>query len=164
MGFAPDYTPRYRFKYIVAGVPHTIQFRGARGTTVASAVGDFTNVAYDCFNVFNLSLATDFQWVAADGCEQNDDLFFPIALPDPVTGHADPTAWSGNKRIRGATFSGRARGSRARITIYGLNLNSDNEGTTGGDGLMTLAEAPDIATLVASLNAFACAGSGEPAV
>jgi hypothetical protein len=115
------------------------------------------------FNIFNAvaaSLADDFVCTEHVIALTDSDIFLPAELPNAVTGTVDFSAWSPVKRIRGLTFSGNSGGARARITMFGINLNEDGDTTSGADGLLLPAESAAVTTIVNELNSHAKGGNG----
>lgn len=164
--FAANFTGRYKAKYKVAGVEHVIQVRSPRGASLSSIASEGRTCLFEIFSAVVSILADDFVWISAEVADQNSNTFLPTTPPSAVTGTVDFVAglWSARKRVSALTFSGRAEGSKGRISMYGLDIDGDLSTDIGADGLVTPAELSDINTIVASLNGRACAGSGDHAI
>lgn len=166
--YAPNFTPRARVKYNVAGVDHTVQLRGARGTSFGAMQGKI-EFLYDIFNVWADTLASDFSWVSADIALTDDDVFNPASPPgNTPSGGLSPASFSPIRKITSTAFTGRAAGSRAAIYLYGVFWPQDIGTGVNDDafnGVVTNGEDPRIgSTITLLVAAGASAGSGLPAV
>lgn len=161
--YAPNYTPRYRVIYVAAGVQHTMTIRGPRGTNF----GGMTSLGSVIHNVFNpcaALLADDFHYVSADIALTDSDVFAPTTVPSSTTGLVAVSDYSPMHKATGTTFSGRAPGSKARLTAYGLFWNLLTVGDDSANGIVTAAEEAAIGNVVTNINGNFCAGSGALAL
>lgn len=163
--YAPNFTPRYRAHYVAAGVIHTAQVRAARDAASLGAIAQAKACLLGVFGAFTSLLADDFAWISAEFCQQDDNLFDPVDVPDDVTGAvADwATDWSPVKRVSFIEFSGRGRGTRTSIKVYGLNIDNDTAVSLGATGIISAAVLPGIDDATAVLSEFAHTGAGTPA-
>lgn len=158
--FAPNFTPRYKVGYHVGGIDHSIQVRGPRGATAADMESK-GHLLHDAFNALAGALYSDFAWITAEYALTDSDLFIPITTPAAVTGVISPTGVSAVTRIKGLTFTGRAPGSRARLTLFGIDVNDAVSTDIGANGVITVAESAGVGTIatLASSNFYANSGS-----
>lgn len=145
--YAPNYTPRYRARYVAAGIEHTIQVRGPRGSTGAEMTGLRLPLT-GLFLTFADKLADDFTWIAADYALTDSDDFVATTIPEPVTGLVDAATFSLKQRCTSTNFNGRAVGSRASLYMYGI-LWATGLGEAEDNGRVTGAEDGDITTAAA---------------
>lgn len=159
--YAPPFTPRWRGKYVAGGIQHTIQFRGARGASFA-AMTSFGERARELFSNMSLYLFSDFAWVSAEVALTDEEEFAPTTTPTSgVPGTIDPLTVSPVSRIKGLTFTGRAKGSRGKFTMFGCYFQQDDSGTFGGNGVITPDEVVGITNNVTLANTYFYANSGE---
>jgi hypothetical protein len=160
--YAPTFTPRYRLKYKAAGIEHTIQARGPRGTTLAGmqTIGHLFSTV---FNNLSPQLADDFAYIQADVALTDDEVFNPATLPDPVTGAVAVADFSLLQRVTASTFSGRAPGSKARFSLYGVQWVFAETTEDANDFVVTGVESAGVLGVVTAVNNIFCAGSGVPA-
>jgi len=167
--YAPNWTSRYRAKYNVCGIDHTIQLRKQVGATPA-ATALLAGTAQSIFNAAAAQLCDDFTWISAEQADEGSDIFYPSTLPTPVTGTLAITAYTPFQKVTHTRMQGRAFGSRASIEMYGIlwfyahKGLSPAEATVGYDGKVTSAEAAFIGTIKSLLDTQAFANSGGPTV
>lgn len=162
--YAPNFTPRYKVHYLAGGIVHSLQVRHARGSTFSDTEALRVRVA-ECFADMNDVLYDDFAWISAEVALTDDDVFSPAAVPASTpAGAVDGTTFSAVQRIKGLTFSGRAAGSRARFTMFGLAFGDVASGAEGGDGVLTPDESAGIGTIAARASIYFHANSGSAAV
>jgi len=158
--WAPTFTSRWRGTYKVGGIQHTLQLRGPRGATFATMDG-YKDRARELFTAVNTFLFDDFEWISAEVCLTDTEEFLPATLPGaPAGGLIDGSVLAPRARIRGATFSGKAPGSRARFTLFGISLADYAAGSAGGDGVLTPAELPGLSTIISTAGTYFYANSG----
>jgi hypothetical protein len=165
--YSPDYTGRYRAKYVSAGVVHVAQLRKFRGATV-SQITDLAGTMQSVFATWAADLPTDFAWISAEYCEQDSNLFIPTSTPAAVTGVRAPSGYTPLQKITSTTFAGRAPGSKARLSIFGVfweetNIEADDN-TKAYNGIIESAEDARIATTKGLLDSQWSANSGVNAV
>jgi len=158
--YAPPFTSRWRGVYRAGGIQHTIQFRGARGATFSTMDG-YKDRAREIFDSLIAFLYEDFAWISAEVCLTDVETFTPSTIPGGTSGTIDITERSPRERIRGLTFSGKAPGSRARFTMFGLHFPDSGAGTTGGDGLILPSEVVALAAVIVTANTYFHANSGD---
>lgn len=162
--YAANFTPRYRVKYLAGGIIHTMQVRHARGSTFSDTEALREQVRL-CFNDMAGVLYSDFAWISADVALTDDDVFAPAAVPASTpTGSIDETLFSPVERIKGLTFSGRAAGSRAKFTMFGLVFSDVDAGDGAGDGKLTSAEVAAVGTIATRAAIYFRANSGSSAL
>lgn len=162
--YAPNFTPRYKLRYRAGGIEHTIQVRSERGATFA-ATENLKDTIRACYQAVVARAYNDFVFLSAEIALTDSDVFSPAAIPLGLVGHvADPALFSAVARIRGLTFSGRAPGSRARFTMFGLAFSTDGPTALGGDGTILPAEEAGITTIANTATAAFRSGSGAGAI
>jgi hypothetical protein len=158
--FASNFTPRWRGKYHAAGLDHTLQLRGARGTSFGTMDG-YRDRAREIFDAIFALTADDFEWIESAIALTDSDFFTPGTTP--VIGTAptfDAALFSKTQKATGTTFSGSAAGSRGRFTLFGIFWAMDTIGSDEEDAVVTAAEVPAIGSIVGTANTFFHAGSG----
>lgn len=162
--YAPNFTPRLKVHYTAGGINHTIQIRAARGTNFADMQAHVNNVRALFVPLISV-IYDDFLFTAAEIALTDDDVFNPATAPtSPGTTLIDPATKSAMARIRGLTFTGKAPGSRARFTLYGIFLPTDTAGDVSGDGKITGVESSPVTTIATLATSAFHAGSGAAAV
>lgn len=162
--YAPTFTPRLRVTYKAGNIQHTIQVRGARGATL-STMGGLVDPVANCFVALAANLFADFAWIDASVALTDEESFAPVPVSGIVPVGALPIGTtSAVNRIRGLTVTGRALGSRARMTLFGLNYNQGASTDLGADGTITAAEVPGLSTLAGIANTYFHANSGAAAL
>lgn len=160
--YAPNYTPRIRLKYQAAGIEHTIQMRGARGTTAGGLDAQKGSIRA-CFNLGAANLADDFAWISAEYALTDSDDWFPTTLPAAVTGAAPIASFSLQHRATHTSFNGRVVGSRAAIYFYGFYWEQGVD-TSADNGRVTPAEEAFVGDIATELSGQAHAGNGLQAI
>jgi hypothetical protein len=160
--YAPNFTPRYRARYLAAGIEHTIQIRGARGESAVD-ISSRRSDLHDIFAAAATTLADDFQWLSADYALTDSDVFIPAVMPTAVTGLYDVADFNIQQRCVSTGFVGRAAGSRSAIYLYGIWW-AVATGAAAENGRVTPAEWAPVTTIKASLDTAGHAGSGALAV
>ena len=163
--YAPNFTPRYKAKYHVAGLDHTIQLRTTRGAS-SSVTNALRESLYDMFNVWSAQLAEDFAWISAEYALTDSDIFFPGDMPDAVLGGQALAEFSVQDKITSTGFVGKAAGSKAKVFLYGISWNPDNLVSppvpdTSNDFRVQGTDNANVLACQTSLNLRARANSGE---
>jgi len=141
-----------------------VQVRSARGASfaVTEGLGVFVR---DIYNLFPAATYSDFAWISAEVALTDSDVFSPAAIPLNLVGNVlNPTTFSAVARIKGLTFSGKAPGSRAKFTLFGIGLVTEAAGTIGGDGVITGVELAAITTAAGIATTHFRANSGDAAI
>jgi hypothetical protein len=159
--YAPNFTPRWRGKYVAAGVEHTIQLRTARGASFAALDTAGPHVS-DVFSAFASLLADDFAWISAEIALTDSDVFSPGTIAPGVTGTVDATTFSPIQKITATSFTGRSPGSRGRVSLYGVQWFVDVSGVDASNGVVTTAEFGGVGTAAGLLSSFFAANNGLP--
>jgi hypothetical protein len=162
--YAADYTPRFHLKYRAAGFDHTLQLRGARGDGAGLLIANQQAAAVDILNAGATAgnMANDYAWLSAEYALTDSNVFIPTPLVGViVAGTVNWGAQASKRRARGLTWSGRAPGSHARFTVFGLYFEDDVAGDPGEDAIITEGEAAFIGTVAGAGDTFAHAGSGS---
>jgi hypothetical protein len=115
------------------------------------------------YGFFDAQLADDFAWISADVALTDSDVFVPATVPAAVTGLSPIADFTPIRKITSATFSGRAEGSKARFSLYGLIWVLDDDAALGKDFIVTGAEYSAVADAVAEASGQFFAGSGQAA-
>lgn len=141
MDFAPNVTPRYRVRYVSAGIAHSWTFRAARG----SNPGDVQNSVNTLLEALEAALLDvlpgDFHATAADYAVEDSDVFsIPLIPPTFNGGENAVSAYSPFQRITEATFKGRGNGSKGSFGIFGVFVNQSTAAGYGGNGRIDLGE------------------------
>jgi hypothetical protein len=165
--YAPTFTGRFRATYQAAGIVHTAQLRKVRGASDAS-IQNLRGTLGSIFAVWADHLPTDFEWLTAEWARQDEEFFTPNDLPDPVTGAKTPALYTPIQKITATTFSGRAPGSKARVSMFGIfwmfSDTSDDENTFAYDGKVTAGEDARVQDTIDLLNTQTAANSGDGAI
>lgn len=166
MGFAPTFTPRYKVTYKAAGIQHVSYMRTARDTAIAAVITEGQTLYHDIFSSLATRLANDFVFLSAEVADQDTDIFDPAPVPTGVIGVVDIVTgqWSPSKRCSFISFRGRGHGARARISLFGFDINTDTSTQLGADGVVTEAEFAGISGALTSLNDHARSANGSPAI
>lgn len=125
--FAPDYTERYRIRYLCSTRIHKITFRLDQSLT-PGGLSDLITAVGVMFDDALPSLAGDFAFLDASYAARNSSIFLPVAAP-VITGTPNPlnTASKGNSP-RFFSFGGlSAAGNGTRVFIYGVAASTDDE-------------------------------------
>jgi hypothetical protein len=160
--YAPTFTPRYRARYVAAGIIHTIQIRGPRGELAPALMARGSSLG-TCFSTAATVLAEDFAWISADIALTDSDVWYPADLPSAAVGTIALTSFAPRHKITPTTFSGRAAGSRARISMYGLFWVDDPHGAEGNNFIITPDENAIISAIATEASGHFRANSGMPA-
>jgi len=125
--FAPNVTPRFKLHYHVATRDHVMQFRGVRGISTGQMGDNGRAAAAALFTAMAPVLADDLAFLSAEIALTDSDVFFPTAVPSPVTGEVAVATYSKQDTISHLTFNGRgqALGSKTNVKLYGCNFNPD---------------------------------------
>lgn len=117
--YAPGYTPRWKGRYLAAGIEHTIQVRTQRGQSafITQGLGAFVR---EVFALWTDTLADDFTWLSAEYAVTDSDDFVPMSPPAAIVGGADLSTFSLRQRCTSTNLNGRAVGSRAALYLYGI--------------------------------------------
>lgn len=161
--YAPNFTPRYRAKYVAAGVEHTIQIRGPRGETGPAIQARGSSLG-TCYSTAATVLASDFAWISAEYALTDSEIWIPCDLPPGATGTISPTSFTPRDKITPTIFSGRAPGSRARFGMYGLFWNEDSHGGEANNFIITPGENAIISAIATEATGHFRANSGAVAV
>lgn len=121
--YAPNWTPRAKFKYSTLGEEHTITWRLARGADI----GDGSGIAgkFAAFlNAMAPVIAEDFTILAVSIAETDSDIFLPAAVPAWDGGGLDTSSAASSQAAYYAQFIGRTTtGGRAAFYLYGYGNN-----------------------------------------
>lgn len=160
--YAPNYTPRWKGRYVAAGIEHTIQVRAQRNQSafITQALGGFVR---SVFNTFVANLADDFAWLSAEYALTDSDDFIPTAVPAAVVGEAAASGFNLFHRVTSTNFNGRNSGSRAGLYLYGLQWVI-SVGSPAENGRVSAAEDARVSTATAICTTNFFANSGTAAV
>lgn len=125
--FAPNWTPRFKVRYSVLGLTHTIQWRLPR----AADPGDWSAISAK-FGLFlddmANKLAESFTILDAVAAEVDSDVFLPVAAPTFGGGEVDESSAAVSQKAYYAQFVGRgADGGKASFYLYGYVGNPVTE-------------------------------------
>lgn len=166
--YAPSFTGRYRCKYFVCGIEHTIQLRRALGATPGS-VALLAGTVESIFNAVSADLCTDFAFISAEQADEGSDLFYPSTTPNPVVGAGvGPSAYTPFQKVTHTRFHCRGTGSRSSIEMYGIRWQYSNTATDADqdayNGVATPDERAYIGTVAGLLNTQAFPNNGGPGI
>lgn len=154
--FAPDFTPRYRVRYISAGINHVAMLRGYRGEPSADTSNRARTVLAGVFDTFESVLPDDFAWLSAEYIPEDTNIGSPDAVPATVVGLADAALFSTQDRISSLGFVGRSASTPVRLFMFGVQVTPDVASpSTLDDWRLTSAESAGVAAAVALLNSSA---------
>jgi hypothetical protein len=152
--FAPNFTARYRAKYKVAGLVHTIQFRFARGLSGGAIVTGGHGHANALFAALAAGLADDFTWIQSDWCQEDSTIFTPAgSTPASVTGLTPIASFSKSAKITALHFPGKSTVSKVGCFVYGWLAPTATPGDDTEDLIVFAAENSAIAAAIATLPA-----------
>jgi len=150
--FSPDFTYRYKVRYLAGGITHDFVVRGdqwvADGEThalaLAANVGEF-------FSNLEDQLFTDFTFISASWAYRGSSVFIPTtSVPTDPTGGVDAAPVSSRLRATACTMSGRGLGEgHAKLYFFGLWVPDHLVDSLGADGVLTAAEYGGIANAAA---------------
>lgn len=148
--FAPNFTVRYRVKYIVLGRIHRIQFRLERGVTdfagAAGKVGTF-------LSTMESQMYDNFAVLSADAALEDSDVFLPAPAPDSPTGAISTTGVGTGDVPLAVSFPGRTiNGLRGIVYLYGTQLDPSGPANFLQDYRIQAAELGAVSDAVAALN------------
>lgn len=155
--WSPDYTYRYKTRYLAGGITHDFTVRGgiiytggeSEAVSMAAAVTAF-------FAALEAQLIDDFAFLNASWAYADSNSFTPTtAVPISPTGAIALAGQGGRRRATACTMSGRAdTESKAKLYFFGLVGNDTAPGDAGSDGKITNTEMPaiDDAKAIADLN------------
>jgi len=162
--FAPTFTPRLRVHYKCGGIGHAIQVRGARGASLATMTGLVDPVA-NCFVALATRLYSDFAWLSAEVALTDEESFIPVPVSGIIpVGGVVLLAQSAVNKIRGLTVSGRAPGSRSRMTFFGAEFSASSNTAEAADSVITATEFAGMNTIAGIANTYFHANSGAAAI
>jgi hypothetical protein len=157
--YAPNYTPRWRGRYLAGGIEHTIQVRTQRGQSafITQGLGAFVR---SLFFIYQDTLASDFAWLSAEYAVTDSDDFVPMSPPAAVVGGASLAGFSLKQRCTSTNFNGRAVGSRAALYLYGIQWD-EGLSSIADNGRVSPAEDPNVTAVaaIATTNFFANSGT-----
>lgn len=162
--YAPNFTPRYKLTYRHGGITHTSMVRGVRGASLATmdAVGAQLVACWDLIPA--AAKYTDLLALSAETALTDSDVFVPALFPAMTPGTSAPNLASAMIRVTGLSWTGRAPGSHARFTMFGIFYGSDAPAGFGADGQILTSELAAIGSIAALATTHFKAGSGENAV
>jgi hypothetical protein len=148
--YAPNFTPRYRVRYISQSKSHNMTFRVARGTTdptgIAGKVESFLAAIQG-------HLYTDWTVISATFALEDSDIFLPAPAPASPTGAASLVGVRVSASAVHISFPGRSTsGGRAIVYVYGSNYAPNTVDAEDDDFRRTGAEEAAIAGGVTALN------------
>lgn len=160
--WAPNYSPRWKGRYIAAGIEHTIQVRAQRDQSafITQGLGAYVS---SIFNLFSDDLAEDFAWIGAEFAMTDSDVFTPTAVPAPPSADQAVVNFTLRQRCTSTNLNGRGGGSRAALYMYGIRW-IDSIGSPGENGRLTGAEDPRVTAAVAICTANFFANNGGSAI
>lgn len=161
--WAPDYTLRYKLRYLAGGYTHDMV---VRGTSIGTAA-DLADMAADietAFAAIEGNLFEDFTFQAASYALPNSNVFVPTTIiPTSPTGAIAVADYSARVKASAVAMSGRSATAKARIYFFGFVVTDQADGTPGGDGVVTGTEVVPILGFRALAANFANAADGSTA-
>jgi hypothetical protein len=165
--WAPDYTFRYKVRYVAAGFQHDFTVR--RSATVTDGETEAGTVSVHVgsfFDALQARLSDDFAFLAASWALPNSNVFVPTtSVPElAAPGAIDYTEYSPKTRAQACTMSGRSATAFARLYFYGLIVSHELVGTIGGDGVISVSNLAGVATARTIANGQFRSGDGSGAI
>lgn len=120
--FAPNYTPRVRFKYRVLGDEHSFTWRVARPV---DDIADLLNRAKVFLDALAPVRYTSWTLLATEWAQVDSDIFLPTTSPAPIAGTANESSATPQKAITQYRYEGRSNGptgARVSFSLFGLSL------------------------------------------
>jgi hypothetical protein len=151
--YAPNYTARYRIRYVSLGKPHLATFRHT-GPTRAPGAAFLTGLS-DFLSATAPIRYSDWTITSAQSAAENSDIFLPESLPPAVDAGA---ATPGGSQFRPVfvSFQGQSDfGNRCSVYLFGIALDpaQPSPGVTG-DYRINNAEDATTTAIVAALAAI----------
>jgi hypothetical protein len=141
--FSPDYTYRYKVRYLAGGITHDFVVRGdqwvtdgeTHATALAANVGEF-------FANLEDQLFDDFAFQSASWAYRGSSVFVPTTnVPTDPTGVFNPALVSSRHRATACTMSGRGLAEgHAKLYFFGAHFPDHLVDSVGADGVITAAE------------------------
>jgi len=165
--FSPDFTYRYKARYLAAGITHDFVVRGdqwvvdgeTHATALAANVGEF-------FAALEDQLYSDFAFISASWAYRGSSVFVPTtAVPVSPTGVVDESTVSSRLRATASTMSGRGTAlGHAKLYFFGLWVPDHLTASLGADGVLTGTEFGGIVNAAAVATTRFHASDGSSAI
>lgn len=159
--FAPNYTARYRVKYLAAGIEHQMTIRVARGAVPATIISVGQGAAFAIANAYAPTLlADDFTWIEHYYSESDTDVFLSGGgTPTAVVGTVDFSTLSLQRRALQTTFHGRSAGSTTEVYLFGVLWDLNLASSPASNGRAYISESAPTANAILALNAADIVGA-----
>lgn len=135
-------TVRYKVRYRAFGLPHSFNFRFARGTSAATASELANFIVSEIYAAWPSSqVASDLAMISAVYSPEDNPDFLPVAsVPTVVPGAADPATLSKKVRSTYIKASGRGGNRNVNLTIFGIAFSQDALSENAEDGIIASTE------------------------
>lgn len=158
--FASNSTQRYRIRYRSAGLIHTMLWRFQAGGVDDSPAGWADKVG-QVLGALEGFISSDMSIISAEAAVAGSDVFLPTTAPT-VEYFSGVNLTGTNQAALALSFVGRsALGQRARMFVYGVNLDIASATITTRDWRITPSESAQVASAISILNDLApeCVGT-----
>lgn len=150
--YAPNFTARYRLRYSVLGLTHTMQWRIARGAGVTGLNNMVLKVAA-FLAALETGLVSSWTILSATYAEEDSDIFLPAGTPSAPTGTQSDAGSLKSQSVVSTGFVGRSNlGQKARVFVYGFRQGPEDAETDADDFRLLAAESTEIDDAVVVLN------------
>lgn len=159
--FAPNYTPRVRVTYRVQGALHRLVARIARGSDISAAETAIADLD-TAISQLNDRLYVDWEFVGADFCDQDSNLFDPLAVSFSLTvGTIATGTRPGTQKALELTCPYRtSNNGHGFVALYGTGFSPGTEGSTG-DFRVTAGEDADVLNFIEALQSAPWVGGNN---
>lgn len=139
--YAPNMTHRYVAKYVSAGLTHEVLYRETNVNTPSATIARGQALFTAIQSALHVFLPTDFAWLSAKFCAQNDIVFAPVAAPTAGTaGLIDPATMSHMARACELNFIGRSVSTPTSMAFFGYVRSLDDPASPASNGRIFPAE------------------------
>lgn len=166
--YSPDYTFRFKLRYLAGGFTHDMVVRSSAilsgGEAESEILGDGLQ---SFFTALQSALWQDFTFVNGSYAYAGSNVFLPY-MPTSLTGvtpsAVDPTTRSGRLRATAGTMAGKGSGGAiARLYFYGLILPDVTNADALGDGVLSVGNMAGVATAATAASGTFKAADGTVA-
>lgn len=165
--FSPDYTFRYKVKYVAAGITHDFVVRSGILTSGGETeAGDLANAVGQYFAAIESQLVADFEFLVASWAYAGSNIFVPTdAIPAQPTGVIAVNTLSGRRRATAFNMAGRGSGEGScRLYFFGLAFSDSAPGDAGSNAVIDVEDFPAVADAKAIADASFRASDGQSGI
>ena len=150
--YAPNFTARYRVRYTVLGLTHTMQWRIARGAGV-TGLNNMTLKVAAFLAALETGLVSTWTVLSATYAAEDSDIFLPAAAPANPTGTQSDSGSLKSQSILSTGFVGRSNlGQKARVFVYGFRKGPEDQEVGADDFRLLASENSEVDDAVTVLN------------